>query len=272
MAETQPIGDSPGPRSYLPAFAELLKAVREESGLTLRQLGRMVGFHHTHMARVASDKKMPTWELVRVYLTGCGAGGDGLVAWFDLWSTVRGAEKQLRKAPHDPTDQWYWELAEKHWQEGLLAIRKPDALLSRLRQVTTPAEFAVALAAFTYRTGHDSVRRLEGIAGVSKTTWHAWLTGKRRPNPDQLHDLLAELEATSAEQDEFVEALLRITKTICGRLHGLTGKRCSRGEFHRGPHRSPTGVEWLEDGVLDGLQVSGRWFSKGLTVSTGPHY
>jgi transcriptional regulator with XRE-family HTH domain len=266
-------GRGEGPRSYLAEFCRLLAASRQEAGLTVRQLAKLSDYSHPHVARATTGKKLPSWPLVRSYLNACGVGGEVLAAWWQLWQTTKSAEQELRK-PLRPTESktWYWELAEKHWQAGLKATRKPDPMLSLLEQVTTLEDLGVAITALAGRNGSDSLRQVEAETGIPRTTLHAWQAGRRKPPSTRLDQLVVALGATSAEQREFARCLERISDAgVCNCLHPPTGQRCFRGEYHKGEHCTGDGFRWLEDGVLDGVGGPDRWLA-AKRVQPGPYW
>lgn len=263
----------PARASYLPQFTRLLKQVREDSGLTVRQLARVMGFSHPHVVRATAGKRLPKWPFVCSYLNCCGVGGEALYAWWELWRTTRSVEHELRRpARADQDRQWYWEMVERDWQENLAAIREPDAILTRLRSVTTLDELGVAVHALVTRAGLDSVRKVEALTNIPKTTLHHWFSSTRKPDPARLRILVKALEGTAAEQLEFVRALERIGDSTCGVRTEQTRQRCVLGEFHKGRHRAANGEEWLDDGVLDGGRGPQQWVTERAIQSAGPHW
>jgi len=257
---------------YLPQFAHLLKQVRTESGMTVRELAQSMHYSHPYVVRATTGERLPRWPLVSAYLNACGVGGSVLYAWRKLWSLTSDVEqKQCLPAGTGRTEQSYWELVEHEWQLGLLAIRRPDPILNTVRMVRTMEELGIAIHALVTRAGLDSIRKVEAETGIPKTTLHHWFNGTRRPDPARLWTLVTALQATEAEQREFATALKRISDPTCEDWSYRTGYHCLLVEFHSGPHRATDGEEWLDDGVLDGPSGPRDRFSKS-TGSAGPHW
>jgi transcriptional regulator with XRE-family HTH domain len=258
--------------SLLPKFARLLKKVREESGLTVRQLARVQGFAHSHVVRTTSTVNLPRWPRVRGYLDGCGVGGDVLYAWWELWCTVRSVEQELRRNhPAGKDRAWFWEMVERDWQSGLQAISKPDPLLAALRSVTAPDDLAAVISALVTRAGLDSIRKVEALTDIPRTTLNHWFNGTREPDPERLQLLVTRLDATDAERREFAQALGRIAYVACPE-RTRQSRPCVLHGSHRGMHRAANGEEWLEDGVLDGIRGPKQWVTEHLGQSAGPHW
>lgn len=45
-------------------FGEKLRALRQNRGYTLRQLGSMLGVHHTHVSQLETDRKVPNAAMI----------------------------------------------------------------------------------------------------------------------------------------------------------------------------------------------------------------
>jgi len=262
------------PEAYLPEFARLLKRARRESGLTVRQLAKVAGRpDHTPFVRVTDGKRLSRWPLISAYLNGCGVGGGVLYSWWELWSTTSGVQLRLRNHPQGhPDDELFWGLAEQSWRSGLGGLRTPDPMLFRLRQVNTLGELGVALGALASRNGTDSVRRAGENTNIPKTTLHNWFSGKHKPDPVRLQEVVVALGATKSEQAEFSEALQRATSPTCLGKHDRTGKRCTLGGLHKGHHRSLEGLKWLDDDEPDAVSPPQRWMAEHQHRSAGPHW
>ncbi|GAA1617936.1 hypothetical protein GCM10009789_84890 [Kribbella sancticallisti] len=260
-------------QDYLPEFALLLKQARLASGLTVRQLAKVVGLDHTQLVRATDGKRLSRWPLISAYLNGCGVGGGVLYSWWELWSTTRSVHLRLQNHPlGHPDDDWYWQQADQSWQRALEGLRAPDPLVIRLRQVSTLQELGVSLGALAGRNGTDSVRQVEADTNIPKSTLHAWFTGKRKPDPTRLREVVAALGATRSEQIEFKEALVRATSTTCPNNHPQTNKPCALGELHKGHHRTPEGHQWLEDDEPDPINRPRTWLTQPHLNSAGPHW
>ena len=45
-------------------FGEKLRALRQKSGYTLRELGEMLGVHHTHVSQIETNRKTPNAAMI----------------------------------------------------------------------------------------------------------------------------------------------------------------------------------------------------------------
>jgi transcriptional regulator with XRE-family HTH domain len=259
--------------SLLPQFARLLKGVRLDSGLTVRQLARAIGFSHPHVVRATSGKKVPNWPLVSAYLNACGVGGEALCAWWELRRITKSVEQELHRTQRAGSDrEWYWTTIEQDWTAALHAIRKPDPMLATLRSVATLDELGIAIHALVTRAGLDSVRQVELRTEIPKTTLNHWFNGTRKPTPERLQVLIGALDATDSERREFALALHRLGDVTCGTLTRGSGQPCVLGEFHKGPHRAANGEKWLDDGDLDGMRGPKQWMADSTVRTRGPHW
>ncbi|GLX05281.1 transcriptional regulator [Microbispora sp. NBRC 16548] len=76
-------------------LARRLRALRDGSGLTLRQLAAKSGFSHSALSLAESGRVVPSWELVQAFVQACG---DSPRAWRQLWEIAR-AESEPAEAP-----------------------------------------------------------------------------------------------------------------------------------------------------------------------------
>lgn len=73
-------------------FALELRALKYKTGLTYRDLSIKAHVSQSALSRAASGQKLPSWEITRAYVDGCG--GD-VSAWWTRWESVHVG------APHD---------------------------------------------------------------------------------------------------------------------------------------------------------------------------
>jgi transcriptional regulator with XRE-family HTH domain len=235
-------------RPHVVAFAHLLKSVRHQAGLTVRQLGKSITYSHPHVARATTGKKLPSWSLTEAYLTACGVVGPDLQAWRRLWILARDKERQFRRAANasgpPPPDL----STDLNWQNAIAAIRRIEPLVTFLQRVATLDDLSIALVRLGLRNGNDSLRKVETATGIPRATLHGWYSGRRKPSEARLDQLVVGLSATRAEQHEFAQCLERIADTIpCDGINPQTGEACTLGHEHKGYHRADDGATWLDD-------------------------
>lgn len=170
-------------RPHLAEFAELLGAVREQAGLTVRQLGRSTNYSHPHVARAATGKKLPSWQLTSAYLNACGVGGEDLRSWRRLWTIAKDRERRFRRSGPTALPPL---AADADWQKAVSAVRAIEPLLPFIRKVTTLDDLSIALVRLGMRRGLDSLRKVEATTGIPWATLHGWYTGKRKPSEARL--------------------------------------------------------------------------------------
>ena len=156
-------------------FAEALQRVRRHAALTYRELAEHAHYSHPHLVRATNGKQLPTWEVTAAFLTGCGVPDELLPVWRRRWEIVS----------RDPAD-----------------------VAELLRTAETLADLGDALAALARPR---SLRTLEQLTGVPRTTIQGWLQGTRLANRDRLDHLVRALGATASERTAFVRALDRIS-------------------------------------------------------------
>ncbi|GAA2796753.1 helix-turn-helix domain-containing protein [Kribbella solani] len=239
------------PEFYLREFAEMLKQVRGDAGLTVRELGAAIGHHHSRIVRAEQGANQPTWELTRAYLCRCSVRSQELSAWSLLWDVTYEAER-LRKRGPDAMEQSEGvklrQLLQERWPAAVARLAAPHPLVTKLRMVTTKRELGIALQELGARLEPVSIRQLAEWAGVPKTTLHDWTSGRRLPDSKRLVTVVSALRATKSEADEFRYALERISGKRCDGVHVGNRRPCVLWEYHRGPHRTSRGHEWLDDG------------------------
>jgi transcriptional regulator with XRE-family HTH domain len=247
---------------YRHEFAYLLRSVRKRAGKTVREIARSSNYTHPHIARSLKGTRFPNWKLVRAILNACGVGGDQLNCWLRLWKTASATQSwPPPSSAHEPGRRTWTEI-QQEWEVRTTAIRQPDATLLQIQQVVTLEQLGRVLTALSTRQGHRSLRRLEELSGISRSTLHGWYAGQRKPTAARLHQLAVALGATQAEQLALTQCLSRISPlrrppkpdrpAACAANNPSLGQHCTLPRFHQGPHRATVGEPWLDDGVLDG--------------------
>ncbi|GAA0596153.1 transcriptional regulator [Kribbella sandramycini] len=158
----------------LEAFAAALRRVRQEAGLTYRELADQAHYSHAHLVRAAGGKQLPSWPVAVAFLTGCGVPAEVLPIW------------------------------RRHWEA---AARDPQDVGALLRTASTPEDLGAALTALTRPR---SLRSLERLTGVPRATLQSWLRGGRVPRPDRLDQFIQALGATRTERLAFSDCVDRL--------------------------------------------------------------
>ena len=161
------------------AFAAALQRVRRQAGLSYRQLADRAHYSHPHLVRATNGKHLPTWDVTAAFLTGCGVPADLMPVW------------------------------RRRWEE---ASRDPRDIVGLLTSAETLEDLGAAVAALARPR---SLRTLEHLTGIPRTTIQAWFQGTRLAGRDRLDHLVRSVGATSAERAAVAEAVERLSS---GRL------------------------------------------------------
>jgi transcriptional regulator with XRE-family HTH domain len=161
------------------AFAAALQRVRRQAGLSYRQLADRAHYSHPHLVRATNGKHLPTWDVTAAFLTGCGVPADLMPVW------------------------------RRRWEE---ASRDPRDIVGLLASAETLEDLGAAVAALARPR---SLRTLEQLTGIPRTTIQAWFQGTRLAGRDRLDQLVRSVGATSAERAAVAEAVERLSS---GRL------------------------------------------------------
>ena len=157
------------------SFAAALRRVRRQAGLTYRELADQAHYSHAHLVRATGGKHLPSWDVTAAFLTGCGVPTELLPVWHRRWETVS---------------------------------RDPQDVVELLHTAETLEDLGAALSALARPR---SLRTLEQLTGVPRTTIQGWFHGTRLANRDRLDRLVRALGATSDERAAFARTLDRIS-------------------------------------------------------------
>ncbi|MEV5963285.1 helix-turn-helix transcriptional regulator [Kribbella sp. NPDC051952] len=157
------------------AFAAALQRVRQQAGLTYRELAEHAHYSHAHLVRATSGKQLPTWEVTTAFLTGCGVPAELLPVW------------------------------RRHWES---ASREPQDLVELLQTAESLEDLGAALSAFTRP---HSLRKLEQLTGIPRTTIQAWFQGTRLAGRDRLDQLVHAVGASRSERAAAADAVDRLS-------------------------------------------------------------
>jgi transcriptional regulator with XRE-family HTH domain len=161
------------------AFAGALQRVRRHAGLTYRELAGRAHYSHPHLIRATSGKYLPTWDVTAAILKGCGVPTELMPTWRRRWEAVS---------------------------------RDPQDIVELLQSAETLEDLGAALAALARPR---SLRTLEQLTRIPRTTIQAWFRGTRSPNRDRLDCLVRALGATPDERAACAEAVGRISSGRC---------------------------------------------------------
>ncbi|MER7245144.1 helix-turn-helix transcriptional regulator [Kribbella sp. NPDC000426] len=244
---------------YRHEFAYLLRSERKRAGQSVREIARTSNYSHPHIARSLTGARFPNWKLVRAVLNSCGVGSDQLQKWLRLWTIVSATQPPGRA---QQSVRRTWDEIEREWNVRRAAIRQPDATLEQIQQVVSLKQLGRVLTTLSTRRGFRSLRQIEELSGVSRSTLHGWFAGRRKPTAARLQQLALALDTTRAEQMALARCLVRISplqrppepeqSEACTANNSSTGQQCTLPRDHRGPHDAGVGEPWFDDGVLDG--------------------
>jgi transcriptional regulator with XRE-family HTH domain len=249
---------------YRHEFAYLLRSVRKRAGKTVRQVAESSNYSHPHVARSLAGTRFPNWKLVRAVLNACGVGTDQLTAWLRLWKTVSATQSRGRPGATHASGRRMWVAVAREWEVRRAAVREPDLTLQQIEKVMSLGQLGRVLTTLSTRHGSGSLRSLEELSGISRSTLHGWYSGRRKPTGARLQQLAVALDLTRAEQIALAQCLARISPlqrrpepepkrvAMCTANNRSVGQQCSLPRSHRGPHRATVGEPWFDDGVLDG--------------------
>jgi transcriptional regulator with XRE-family HTH domain len=156
-------------------FAIALQRVRRHAGLSYRELAARAHYSHPHLIRATSGKQLPTWDVTAAFLTGCGVPAELLPVWHRRWDDVN---------------------------------RGPCDVVELLSTADTLEDLGAALSALA---GRRSLRELEQLTGVPRTSIQAWFRGTRLANRDRVDCFTRALSATPEERLAVADALDRVS-------------------------------------------------------------
>jgi transcriptional regulator with XRE-family HTH domain len=156
-------------------FAAALLRVREQAGLSYRELADQAHYSHAHLVRATSGRQLPTWEVATAFLTGCGVPAELLPVW------------------------------RRHWEA---AGRDSQDVTGLLDRADSPAELGAALASLARP---HSLRTLEQLTGIPRTTIQGWFQGTRLAGRDRLDQLVRAVGGTTGERAAAAAAVERLS-------------------------------------------------------------
>jgi transcriptional regulator with XRE-family HTH domain len=203
------LGERP---QHLREFAEALRVVRRQSGLTLKQLSTLTHYAESTLSRLTNALGVPPWAPVEAFLVACGVAD--IERWKSLWEATRVqhelfVSEGVTEAPTSKLAQ----TVRKQELAYVTSAERPATLSALLQKAETAQDLVRAIRLLGERTGTVSLRQMEARCQavhlrIAKSTIRDWLAGERRPT--KLDQLVAALGATNAEQRHFAQALERV--------------------------------------------------------------
>ncbi|TDD62003.1 transcriptional regulator [Kribbella antibiotica] len=197
---------------HLREFAEALRDVRRQSGLTLKVLSTLTHYAESTLSRATNALVLPPWPQVKAFVLACG-GGD-IDRWKNLWEATRRqhdlfVSEGVTEAPTSKIAQ----AVRKQELEYVTSAERPATLSAFLQKAETAQDLVRAIRLLGERTGTVSLRQMEARCQavhvrIAKSTIRDWLAGERRPT--KLDQLVAALGATTTEQRHFAQCLERV--------------------------------------------------------------
>jgi transcriptional regulator with XRE-family HTH domain len=154
-------------------FAYDLRALKEKTGLTYRQLAKRAGYSRTTLSDAANGRDLPTLDVVQAYVGACGGNtAEWDSRWRELNDLLSAKCASVRPSDHETrrTDQ---ALADQ--DPGLTTISLatlPGPLSAATRSVMVGRDEELAWLLEAYRQiGSDTTvcRIVDGPAGIGKT-------------------------------------------------------------------------------------------------------
>ncbi|MGH3896867.1 MAG: helix-turn-helix domain-containing protein [Pseudonocardiaceae bacterium] len=198
----------------LAEFAMELRQLRERAGVTYRELAQRAHCSPSALCQAASGRRLPTWEITRAFVAGCG--GDQQ-QWQARWQAVAdetGVNSTTTTSP------------------GLADPPDPSALpsgdLPALSAITSTQDFHLALRALRTRAGNPSLRDLSVLArkhsghNLARSTLADVLTRTDRlPSWDVVEAFLSACDVQGSEVDCWKSVWARV-KSIRDSIPGTT--------------------------------------------------
>ncbi|MFF0298525.1 helix-turn-helix domain-containing protein [Kitasatospora sp. NPDC004614] len=129
-------------------FAERLREVRRESGLTLRQLAAISGYSHSTLSLAENGRRLPSWDVVAAFVQACGRKDiDRWRGWWDAaeeqsFPAVEGPEPEAPTIDPQPMRVPEPEpvvVVRTRWWALLLAVLLSSALTATVTLLLVPA-------------------------------------------------------------------------------------------------------------------------------------
>ncbi len=200
-------------------FALALRAERDRSGLTYRQMAKSIHYSPTALSRAADGRKLPTWGVAEAYLRACGVPHEDLAEWHGRWTDVRlqGRLEQIKAGQQPPARTTAAQPREFN-PVGLAGLDRPTADLVKILHDLRSAK-GVSLrrtaenSAAVQRAAAENGRE---IGRLSSTRIHEVEAGRRGVDDEFVELFLLAVGADQTEQD------------FVGRANGYRLRHCER--------------------------------------------
>ncbi|HWD80122.1 MAG TPA: helix-turn-helix transcriptional regulator, partial [Kribbella sp.] len=147
---------------------------------TYREMADETHFSHAHLVRAAGGEQLPSWEVARAYLMACGVTSEGaLGAWEKYWAATDAVAARPSRRGRPPKR------------------RRPGP-----ERIATMPEFGLYLQSLSRRNGQRTLRELQELTGVGRSTINDWFQGRRLPSLALLRRFAVLMGADRAELDK----------------------------------------------------------------------
>lgn len=176
------------PDTPVKAFAVQLRKIRRTANITYRAMADKTHFSHAHFVRAASGNELPSWEVTQAYLQACLVTDHGaLKAWEQFWAAT-----------------------------DAVAARPASTRRRKVDKLTTVSEFGKLLQEIAQKGQPRTLRELQDLTDIGKSTLNDWFQGRRLPSQALLHQFGVALGATSEEVHELQVARARVDGRASG--------------------------------------------------------
>lgn len=182
-------------------FAEELRRLRKRADLTVQELAQRAHCSTGAVSSAASGRTLPSWQIARAYLVGCG---EDPAKWQERWKAAA-TEAGVLPVPVSSgtgTGNGHGIIPDQRSQAGSAL---PDA--PSLVSIAVPQDFHLALLALRAQRGDPSLRELCALARdagyvlARSTLADALNRTSRLPAMEVVEALLAACEVPPPERD-----------------------------------------------------------------------
>lgn len=152
-------------------FARHLRLLRQQSGLTLRQLAAATGFSTATLSEAQAGRELPTWRVAEAFIQGCGGSAEGSR---ERWERANSQLSAMPAAARVPPARG---------KDALAAMIGPPPLPVTAE---TAGEFMDCLTRVRIWAGDPPARVLARRARMPASTMQDFLRRKRLPTREML--------------------------------------------------------------------------------------
>lgn len=166
-------------------FAEQLRYTKRKAQVTYRQMAAIANYSHVHLTRAARGDRLPTWAATKAFLKGCGiADPELLQKWENYWAAV-------------------------DFESGRGAVKRKKR---HLQYITTVPEYGVHLRSVAMRKGPKTLRELQALTGIGKSTIADWFNGRALPAAEPVYRFAGLLGLSAEEVNDLVATRDRLDR------------------------------------------------------------